>query len=192
MMEVYIAYADYNDMMTITEEIVSQACLAANGSMKAKFGEHELDFTPPWPRKRMVDLVKDICGVDLMAVKTDEEARKIAKEHKLPVEKFMRWGEFVELFFREKDEPTMVQPLHGTGHPKDTSPVAKCDPNEPRLSERFESFCNSWEIGNGFSELNDPIDQYQRFLEQVKNREAGNEEAPPMDEDFVRALEFGM
>jgi lysyl-tRNA synthetase class 2 len=192
MMELYIAYADYNDMMDVTEDIVSQACLAANGSMKATFGETELDFTPGWPRKRMVDLVRDVCGVDMMAIKTDEDARKIAKEHKLPVEKFMRWGEIVELFFGERVEPTITQPMHVTHHPKDTSPLAKSDPNEPRLTERFETFCNAWEIGNGFSELNDPIDQYQRFLAQVKNREAGNDEAPPMDEDFVRALEFGM
>jgi len=192
MMELYIAYADYNDIMTVAEEIVSQAALAANGSMKVMMGEKEIDFTTPWPRRRMVDLIKEQCGVDLLAIHTDEEARDIAREHKLPVEKFMRWGEIVELFFGELVEPTILQPVHVTGHPKDTSPLAKSDPNEPRLTERFESFCNQWEIGNGFSELNDPIDQYQRFLEQVKNRDAGNEEAPPMDEDFVRALEFGM
>jgi lysyl-tRNA synthetase class 2 len=192
MMEVYIAYADYNDMMDITEEIVSQACLAANGSMKVMFGDKEIDFTPPWPRKRMVDLVREQCGVDLMAIQTDEEARKIAKEHKLPVQKFMRWGEIVELFFGEKVEPTILQPIHVTCHPKDTSPLAKAHPTEERLTERFESFCNTWEIGNGFSELNDPIDQYQRFLEQVKNRDAGNDEAQHLDADFVRALEYGM
>jgi len=192
MMELYMAYADYNDVMDVTEEIISQAALAANGSMKVMMGDKEIDFTPPWPRKRMVDLVKDQCGVDLMAITSDEEARKVAKEHKLPVQKFMRWGEVVELFFGELVEPTITQPIHVTGHPKDTSPLAKSDPKEPRLTERFESFCNQWEIGNGFSELNDPIDQYQRFLEQVKNRDAGNDEAPPMDEDFVRALEYGM
>ncbi len=192
MMELYIAYADYNDIMTVTEEIVAHAAMAANGSLKVMMGEKEIDFTTPWPRKRMVDLVKDVCGVDLLAIHSDEEARAIAKEHKLPVEKFMRWGEIVELFFGELVEPTITNPIHVTGHPKDTSPLAKGDVNEPRLTERFESFCNQWEIGNGFSELNDPIDQYQRFLEQVKNRDAGNEEAPPMDEDFVRALEYGM
>ncbi len=192
MMELYVTYSDFNDIMDITEEIISQAAFAANGSMKVMFGDKEIDFTPPWPRKRMVDLIKDQCGVDLMAIKTDDEARKIAKEHKLPVESFMRWGEVVELFFGEKIEPTISQPIHVTGHPKDTSPLAKSDPNESRLTERFESFCNQWEIGNGFSELNDPIDQYQRFLDQVKNRDAGNDEAPPMDEDFVRALEYGM
>jgi lysyl-tRNA synthetase, class II len=192
MMELYIAYADYNDIMTITEEIVAAAAQAANDSLKSMMGDKEIDFTTPWPRKRMVDLVKDICGVDMLAIKTDQEARDIAKKHKLPVEDFMRWGEIVELFFGEKVEPTISNPIHVTGHPKDTSPLAKGDPNEPRLTERFESFCNQWEIANGFSELNDPIDQYQRFLEQVKNREAGNDEAPPMDEDFVRALEYGM
>jgi lysyl-tRNA synthetase class 2 len=192
MMELYIAYADFNDIMTVTEEIVAHAAMAANGSLKVMMGEKEIDFTTPWPRKRMVDLVKDICGVDLLAITSDEEARAVAKEHKLPVEKFMRWGEIVELFFGELVEPTITNPIHVTGHPKDTSPLAKGDVNEPRLTERFESFCNQWEIGNGFSELNDPIDQYQRFLDQEKNRDSGNEEAPPMDEDFVRALEFGM
>lgn len=192
MMELYIAYADYNDMMDITEEIVSQAALAANGTMKVLFGDKEIDFTPPWPRKRMVDLIKEQCGVDLMAVHTDEEAQKIAKEHKLPVQKFMRWGEVVELFFGEKVEPNILQPMHVTCHPKDTSPLAKAHPDEPRLTERFETFCNTWEIGNGFSELNDPVDQYQRFLDQVKNRDAGNDEAQHLDSDFVRALEYGM
>lgn len=192
MMELYIAYADYNDIMDVTEEIISQAALAANGSMKVMFGDKEIDFTPPWPRKRMVDIIKEQCGVDLMAIHSDEEARKMAKNHKLPVEDYMRWGEVVELFFGEKVEPTILQPMHITCHPKDTSPLAKAHPTEPRLTERFETFCNTWEIGNGFSELNDPIDQYQRFLDQVKNRDAGNDEAQHLDADFVRALEYGM
>ena len=168
MMELYIAYADYNDIMTITEEIVAHAAMAANGSLKVKMGEKDIDFTTPWPRKRMVDLVKEVCGVDLLAIKTDEEARKVAKEHKLPVEKFMRWGEIVELFFGEKVEPTITNPIHVTGHPKDTSPLAKGDVNEPRLTERFESFCNAWEIANGFSELNGLAYRRARHSEYIR------------------------
>jgi lysyl-tRNA synthetase class 2 len=192
MMELYIAYADYNDIMDVTEEIISQAALAANGTMKVMFGEKEIDFTPPWPRKRMVDIIKEQCGVDMMTIHSDEEARKIAKNHKLPVEDYMRWGEVMELFFGEKVEPNILQPIHITCHPKDTSPLAKAHPHDPRLTERFETFCNTWEIGNGFSDLNDPIEQYQRFLDQVKNRDAGNDEAQHLDADFVRALEYGM
>jgi lysyl-tRNA synthetase class 2 len=190
--EVYILYDNCNDMMQLAEDLVVNACMKANGTLKVKFEEKEIDFTPPWPRKRMVDLVKEHCGVDMMAIHSDEEARKIAKNHKLPVADYMRWGEVVELFFGEKIEPTIIQPMHVTGHPKDISPLAKSDPNEPRLTDRYESFVNTWEISNGFSELNDPIEQYQRFLDQVKNRDAGNDEAQHLDEDFVRALEYGL
>ncbi len=190
--EVYILYDNCNDMMQLAEDLVVNACMKANGTLKVDFEGKEIDFTPPWPRKRMVDLVKEQCGVDMLTIKTDEEARAIAKEHKLPVQDFMRWGEIVELFFGEKIEPTILQPIHVTGHPKDISPLAKSDPNDPRLTDRYESFVNTWEISNGFSELNDPIDQYQRFLDQVKNRGAGNDEAQHLDEDFVRALEYGL
>ena len=192
MLELYVAYTDYHDIMDITEEIVANACLAANGTLKVNFGDREIDFSPGWPRKRMVDLVKDVTGIDFMTITDDAEARKIAKEHGLHVEKYMSWGEVVEVFFGEKVEHTLVQPTHVTDLPRDISPLAKVHRNEPRLTERFESYVNGWEIANAFSELNDPIDQYERFKDQVAKREAGHDEAQHLDIDFVTALEFGM
>ncbi len=192
MLELYVAYTDYHDIMDITEEIVANACLAANGSLDIAYGDKQISFATGWPRKRMVDLVKEVTGVDFMTITTDDEARKVAKEHKIHVEKFMTWGEIVEVFFGEKVEHTLIQPIHVTDLPRDISPLAKVHRNEPRLTERFESYVNGWEIANAFSELNDPIDQYERFADQVAKREAGHDEAQYLDLDFVTALEFGM
>ena len=192
MLELYVAYTDYHDIMDITEEIAANACLAANGTLDINFGDKQISFAKNWPRKRMVDLVKDATGIDFMAITDDAEAYRLAKEHHLPVEKFMKWGEIVELFFGEKVEHTLIQPTHVTDYPRDVSPLAKIHRSEPRLTERFESFANGWEIANAFSELNDPIDQYGRFTDQVAKREAGHDEAQYLDLDFVTALEFGM
>ncbi|HEY1097060.1 MAG TPA: lysine--tRNA ligase [Alphaproteobacteria bacterium] len=192
MLELYIAYTDYNDIMDITEEIVANACLAANGTLKIKYGDQDIDFSPGWPRKSMVDLVKAETGIDFMTITDNDEARKLAKEHKLPVEKFMNWGEVVELFFGEKVEHKLIQPIHVIDLPRDISPLAKAHRKEPRLTERFESYVNGWELANAFSELNDPIDQYNRFKDQVAKREAGHDEAQYLDLDFITALEYGM
>jgi lysyl-tRNA synthetase class 2 len=192
MLELYIAYTDYTDIMRVTEQIVANACMAANGTLKIKYGDKDIDFSGPWPAKRMVDLVKDATGIDFMAIESDEEARKIAKEHKLHVEKYMNWGEVVELFFGEKVEHTLINPIHVTDLPQDISPLAKAHRDTPRLTERFETYVNGWELANAFSELNDPIDQYERFADQVAKREAGNDEAQHLDLDFITALEFGM
>jgi lysyl-tRNA synthetase class 2 len=192
MLELYIAYTDYNDIMDITEEIVANACLAANGTLKIQYGDHEIDFSPGWPRKSMVDLVKEHVGVDFNAVTDVDEARKLAKEHGLHVEKYMSWGEIVEVFFGEKVEAKLIQPIHVIDLPRDISPLAKVHRSNPRLTERFESYVNGWELANAFSELNDPIDQYGRFKDQVAKREAGHDEAQHLDLDFITALEFGM
>lgn len=192
MLEMYVAYTDYFDIMDITEEIVANACLAANGKLQVAYGDKTIDFSPGWRRASMVDLVKEATGVDFMAMTTDDEARQAAKDHGIHIEKFMKWGEIVEVFFGEKVEHTLIQPTHVTDYPRDISPLAKVHRNEPRLTERFESFANGWEIANAFSELNDPIDQYERFADQVAKREAGHDEAQYLDIDFVTALEFGM
>jgi lysyl-tRNA synthetase class 2 len=192
MVELYVTYTDYNDIMDITEEIVADACLAANGTLKVQYGEHEIDFTPGWPRKSMVDLVKEHTGVDFNAITDLDEARKLAKEHGLHVEKYMSWGEIVEVFFGEKVEAKLIQPTHVIDLPRDISPLAKAHRDNPRLTERFESYVNGWELANAFSELNDPIDQYGRFKDQVAKREAGHDEAQHLDLDFITALEYGM
>lgn len=192
MLELYIAYTDYHDIMDVTEEIVANACLAANGTLKIKYGEHEIDFSPGWPRKSMVDLVKEHVGIDFNTITDLDEARTLAKDHGLHVEKYMSWGEIVELFFGEKVEALLIQPTHVIDLPRDISPLAKVHRNNPRLTERFESYVNGWEIANAFSELNDPIDQYNRFKDQVAKREAGHDEAQHLDLDFITALEYGM
>lgn len=193
MLELYVAYTDYFDIMDITEEIVANACLAANnGVLQVAYGDKTIDFSTGWRRASMVDLVKEATGVDFMAITSDDDARKAAKDHGIHIEKFMKWGEIVEVFFGEKVEHTLIQPTHVTDYPRDISPLAKVHRTEPRLTERFESFANGWEIANAFSELNDPIDQYERFSDQVAKREAGHDEAQYLDLDFVTALEFGM
>ncbi len=194
MLELYQAYADYTDMMDITEELVSGAAkiVSEDGSAKVNFGDTVLDFTGPWKRASMVDLVEEQTGVNFLEHTDAAEARAKAKELDIHVEKTANWGQVVEACFEEKVEPTLIQPTHVTDYPKDISPLAKEHRDNPLLTERFETFCNTWEIANAFSELNNPDDQRARFEEQVKAFEAGDEEAQRMDLDFVEALEYGM
>ena len=192
MLEVYIAYADYEDMMALTEQLVEQACLAANGSTKVMFDGKELDFKGPWPRQTMCDMIKDATGVDFMQHTDPAEARAKAKEIGVHVDDNFNWGKVCEEVFGEKVEPKITNPVHVIGYPKDISPLAKGDPDNDLLTLRFESFCNGWEIANAFTELNDPIDQRARFEDQVAQREAGDDEAQYLDNDFINALEYGM
>ncbi|SCG84201.1 lysyl-tRNA synthetase [Proteiniborus sp. DW1] len=191
--ELYSAYEDYEDMMRITEELVAYCAEEVNGSTLVEYQGTEIDFKPPWRRASMHDLVKEKTGVDFYGLESDEEARKVAKEQlHLEVEGHMTKGHLVNLAFEEFCEKDLVQPTFVLHHPVEVSPLAKRNPYNPLITNRFEAFVNTWEIANAFSELNDPIDQKQRFEEQLKQRESGDEEAHPMDEDFVNALEVGL
>ncbi len=192
MMELYQAYADYHDMMDITEEIMINAAQKVLGTTKITYGDHEIDLAGPWERKSMMDAVKDETGVDFNAIETDEEARQAAKELGVDTEPTESWGYVVEKVFEVKVEDQLIQPIHITDYPRDISPLAKVHRDNPRLVERFETRINGWEVSNAFSELSDPVDQRARFEDQLKNREAGNDEAHCMDEDYVTALEYGM
>lgn len=194
MLECYQAYADYNDMMDLTEKLVAGAAkkVSEDGSAKLQYGEHEIDFGSPWARKSMTELVKEHAGVDLLEHTDPAEARKIAKEHGVHVDDNASWGKVVEAMFEEKAEEHLIQPIHVTDYPKDISPLAKVHRDNPLLTERFETFINGWEIANAFSELNNPDDQRARFEDQMAEREAGDDEAQMMDLDFVEALEYGM
>lgn len=190
-MEVYVAYKDYEFMMELTENIVAHCCQKANGSLKINYQGTDIDLTPPWRRVSMHDLVKEKTGVDFYTL-TEEEARSEAKRLDLDVEAHHTVGHFVNEAFEAFCEEDLIQPTFVLHHPVEVSPLAKRNPDDPRITNRFEAFVNTWEIANAFSELNDAIDQRGRFEDQVKQREAGDEEAQMMDDDFVNALEVGM
>jgi len=192
-LEVYQAYTDYTGMMSLAERIVEGAVKAShNGETKIKYGEHEIDFKAPWPRKSMVELVKEKTTLDFTTAKTAEEAVALAATKGVKVKPTLTWGEVVEAVFAERVEAKLIQPIHVIDVPKDVMPLAKTHPNDPRLTESFEFYINGWEIGPAFSELNDPFDQRARFAQQLAVREAGNDEAQLLDEDFVESLEYGM
>lgn len=190
--ELYQAYADFNDMMEITENVVAYAAEKALGTTKVSYQGEEIDLTPPWKRISMEDAVKEYVGIDFNSIQTDEEALKVAKEKHIEVKEGMKRGHVINALFEEYVEEHLVQPTFITHHPVEVSPLAKRDPEDPRRTKRFEAFVNTWEIANAFSELNDPIDQRERFEEQLKQREAGDEEAHMMDLDFINALEVGL
>ena len=192
MIELYQAYADYNDMMKITEEMVAYVAQEVLGTMKIQYGEHEIDLTPPWDRKTMLGAIKDETGVDFMEIYTVEQAMEEAKKLHVQVEEGMNWGQIVEAVFEEKIEPSLIQPCHIMDYPREISPLAKVHRNNDRLTERFETRVNGWEIANAFSELTDPIDQRHRFEAQAQAKANGDEEAMDIDEDFITALEYGM
>ena len=192
MMEVYRQYNDYTDMMTLFEQIVETACMAVNGSYEIELNDRKINLKGPYPRRSMADLVKEYTGVDFMAIQTDEEARAAAKDLHVAVADDMDWGHCLAAVFEEKCEEHLIQPVHVIDHPKSISPLTKEHRKDSRLVERFETFINTWEMCNAYSELTNPIDQRERFEEQVKAREAGDDEADMMDEDFVTALEHGM
>lgn len=191
--ELYAAYHDYKDMMEITEQLVAYCAEQANGSTVVNFQGVEIDFKPPWRRVSMHELVQEKTGIDFYSIPTDEEARQVAKTKlNLEVEAHMTRGHLVNLAFEEFCEQDLIQPTFVLHHPVEVSPLAKRNPDNPMITNRFEAFANAWEIANAFSELNDPIDQKQRFEEQLRQREAGDEEAHPMDLDFINALEVGL
>lgn len=192
MMELYQAYADYNDMMALTEEIFATAAQNVLGTMKITFQGKEIDLTPPWPRKTMLECVLEEAGIDFGALNTDEEAREAAKKAGINAEASDTWGSLLEKVFEIKVEHKLIQPIHITDYPIEISPLAKAHRDNPRLTERFETRINGWEVANAFSELTDPVDQRQRFESQMTAREKGNDEAHQMDEDYITALEYGM
>ncbi|SHK37353.1 lysyl-tRNA synthetase, class II [Anaerobranca californiensis DSM 14826] len=192
MLELYQAYADYKDMMEITENMVAHVAKEVLGTTLIEYQGEKIDLSPPWRRATMTDLVKEYTGIDFLSL-NDEEALKIAEQKGLDIKDGnWTWGKIVNWFFEEYVESKLIQPIFVIGHPKDISPLAKAQKEEPRLTYRFEGFVYARELCNAFSELNDPIDQRERFENQVKEREAGNDEAHMMDEDFITALEYGM
>lgn len=190
--ELYQAYADYEDMMDLTENLVSFVAEKTLGSLKINYQGQELDLTPPWRRLDMADAVKEYVGVDFSTINTDQEAIAAAKAKGLEIKEGMTRGHVINEFFEEFCEGHLIQPTFITGHPVEVSPLAKRNPEDPRKTNRFEAFINTWEIANAFSELNDPIDQRERFEDQVKQKAFGDDEAHPMDNDFINAIEVGL
>ena len=191
--ELYAAYEDYNDMMDITEEIISKVALKVLRTTKITYQGTEIDLTPSWKRISMIDSIKEVTGVDFNKIETDEEAKKAAEELHVELDELkLTRGEIINQVFEAKVEETLIQPTFIYDYPVEVSPLTKRKPSDPRLTERFEVFIGAREYGNAYSELNDPIDQYERFKKQMEARDAGDEEANMMDEDFVTALEYGM
>ncbi|MGE3781595.1 MAG: lysine--tRNA ligase [Alphaproteobacteria bacterium] len=212
-LELYEAYSDYTGMMALTERIVAHVAeVAANphpnppplageggegavrttGRLKISYGGTEIDLTPPWPRRSMAELVLEATGVDFLAIEDAAAARDAARRVGAAIAGGENWGQALEAAFGARVEDRLIQPVHVTGFPRDISPLAKADPSDPRLVERFETYVYGWEIANAFSELNDPLDQRARFEAQMLARAAGDEEAQPLDEDYVTALEYGL
>lgn len=192
MLELYQAYVDYNDMMVLTEQMISTICKEVNGGYKIQFGDKEIDLTPPWDRKTMIGAIREKTGIDFSQIFTVEEACEKAKELGINPEECKNWGEVLDLIFEEKVEPSLIQPVHIIDYPRDISPLAKIHRDNSRLTERFETRINGWEVANAFSELTDPIDQRMRLEAQALAKAQGDEEACDIDEDFICALEHGM
>ena len=191
-LELYEAYVDYTAMMKLTEELVATVAQTVLGTLRISYGGTDIDLTAPWPRRSMAELVLTATGVDFLALETAEAARKAAGRLGAALTGGENWGQALEAAFAARVEDTLIQPIHVTGFPRDISPLAKADRTDPRLVERFETYIYGWEIANAFSELNDPQDQRERFAAQMRARAAGDEEAQPMDEDYVTALEYGL
>ena len=192
MLELYEAYVDYQDIMRLTEEMIASIAQDVLGAKVIQYQGQAVDLNTPWRRVSMVDLVKEATGVDFSVQMSDEAALQLAKEHKVPVEPSYTFGHVVNAFFEHFVEHTLIEPTFVTGHPVAISPLAKKNDRDPRFTDRFELFIVGREHANAFTELNDPIDQRERFEAQLIEREQGNDEAHEMDDDFVRALEYGM
>ncbi|HHY77592.1 MAG TPA: lysine--tRNA ligase [Clostridiales bacterium] len=197
MIELYEAYADYNDMMEYCEQCVAYCAQEVLGTTKITYQGTEIDLTPPWERITMIDAVKKYSGVDFREVKTDEAAREIAKKLNVVDElkkdlKYCTWGDILNAVFEVYVQEHLIQPTFVIDYPVEISPLTKAKKDDPSITERFEAFIYGREIANAYSELNDPIVQRERFLQQLRDREYGDDEAYAMDEDFIHALEVGM
>lgn len=190
--EIYQAFADYRDMMDLTEEVVVKTAEKVLGTTTINYEGTTIELASPWKRMSMIEAVKEYSGKDFTNVTDLEEARAIAKELNVAIEPSFGIGKIINACFEEYVEDKLIQPTFITGHPKEISPLAKSNPENPEITDRFEAYIYGREICNGFTELNDPIDQKERFLKQVEERANGDEEANMMDEDFVNALEYGL
>lgn len=190
--ELYEAYGDLQSMMEINEELFRTLAKEVRGTTKIEWNGNVIDLEPEFKKATMADLVKEKTGIDFVAIKSDEEAIKLAKEHDIYVEKHWTYGHVLNAFFEKYVEESLVQPTFVMGHPIEISPLTKKDPKDPRFTLRFELYIGTKEFSNAYTELNDPIDQKQRFENQLKERDKGNAEANDMDEDFLEALEYGM
>jgi lysyl-tRNA synthetase class 2 len=192
MLEWYLAYADYNDGMRMTEELIAAAAEAARGTTKLSYQGRPLDLTPPWKRVTLAALITEHAKIDVLGM-DEKELRQFCKKHRIEHEEYYTWGLLAQAVFERFCEPLLFQPVFVTDHPVETTPLSKAHRGgDSRLVERFELYIAGMEIANAYSELNDPVVQRQRFREQVERRKHGDEEAQPMDEEFVEALEYGM
>ena len=192
MIELYEAYADYKDIMKLTEDMVAHIAKKVLGTTTIQYGDYEINLEPEWTRLHMVDAIKQYSGADFWNPMSVEEARELAKEHNVEIKDTMEVGHIINEFFEQKVEDKLIQPTFIYGHPVEISPLAKKNDEDPRFTDRFELFIVAREHANAFTELNDPIDQKERFEAQLKEREQGNDEAHMMDDDYIEALEYGM
>ena len=192
MLELYQAYGDYEDMLRLTEDLISHTAQVVLGTMEIEYQGEKINLTPPWTRLPMLDAIKQYAGVDFTQITSDEQAREAAKGLGLKVDKAATRGNLINDIFEEFVEPKLLQPTFVIGHPVEISPLAKRNVQDPRYTDRFELFITAREMANAFSELNDPIDQKERFQKQVEQRAGGDDEAHMMDEDYINALEYGM
>lgn len=193
MLEAYQAYADYHDIMRLVEELIAFVAQSVLGTMSITYQGHTIDLTPPWRRLRLLDTLKEATGVDFLAFRHDDErAREIGRQLGLSVEPTDHWGRILDEALKKKVVPTLIQPTFLMDYPVEISPLAKRKPEDPTMTERFQGFIGGLEVANAFSELNDPLDQRERFERQQRLRQQGDPEAHPLDWDFVTALEYGM
>jgi lysyl-tRNA synthetase, class II len=191
-LELYEAYVDYTAMMRLTEELITAGAEAVLGTLRIGYGGTEIDLSSPWPRRGMAELVQEATGVDFLAIDNAADARGAAASLGIILSGGENWGQALEAVFGARVEDKLIAPTHVTGFPREISPLAKADRTDPRLAERFETYIYGWEVANAFSELTDPQDQRARFEAQMQARAAGDEEAQPLDEDYVTALEYGL
>jgi len=191
-LELYAAYVDYRAMMGLAEELIAGVAADVLGATRISYGGRDIELAPPWPRRSMAELVQERTGIDFLAIDDDVAARRAARSLGAEVHETSGWGRALEAAFGATVENDLVSPVHVTGFPREVSPLAKADPADARLTERFETYINGWEVANAFSEINDPQDQRARFEAQMRDRAQGDEEAQRLDEDFVAALEYGM
>ncbi len=190
-MEIYVAYKDYNWMMNFTEKLLEQICLDVNGTTEVQVGDKTISFKAPFRRVTMIDAIKEFTGIDITGM-DEEQLRDVCKQLHIEVDKSMGKGKLIDEIFGEKCEGNYIQPTFITDYPIEMSPLTKRHRDNPELTERFELMVNGKELANAYSELNDPIDQYERFVEQMRLSEKGDDEAMIIDHDFIRALEYGM
>jgi lysyl-tRNA synthetase, class II len=189
-LEIYVAYVGYTAMMDLTENLVAAIAEQVTGSTRISYGGTDIDLAPPWPRRSMAEMVEEATGMDFLALDLEGARAALRRLHIDP--DVPSWGHALEAAFAARVEDSLIQPTHVIGFPRDISPLAKADRDDPRLVERFETYVYGWEVANAFSELNDPLDQRRRFEAQMQARAAGDEEAQPLDDDYVAALEYGL